>query len=163
MALHLSKLRILLPIFFLLISPYLSPSLLLFTPFFFFQFLPFQTTQCTCQRPHEHQLASALHSSKALLGADTSIPGFHTGNTWGHWLCSTAVSSSVGQMRVYKNPRKIWVFFQHESTCLFLQCLHQVEMLLSFQETLGQKLIDHSCHFRCQRAKQVFSIKYISY
>lgn len=52
-------------------------------------------------------------------------------DAWNHPHCWTLCLLYTGQMRVCNSPRRIWVFFQHESAHPLLQSWHQVEMLLS--------------------------------
>lgn len=110
------------PIFFFLILLLTLLPFPLFLLLFFFHFFPSTDyTHCTHQRPHGQQLISDLHASNAPLEAGANILGFHTGDTWNQSHCSTAVSSLCMPMRVYKTPQRIWVFFQPEPTCPFLQ------------------------------------------
>lgn len=100
--------------------------------FFSFQFLPIQTIHHTCQRLQGHYLICNLYSSMFCLLQQVQI-------SWGstlvmHEIVHTAWQLCLlytSQIRVCNSSRRIWIFFQHESTCRLLQSWPQVEMLLS--------------------------------
>ena len=103
-------------------SPYLSPFPSL-TSYSFFSSNFFLST------PHSVPTRGAMSISWSLIYTPTRLCLEQIQISWGstqvtHEIIHTALQLCfpyAGQMRVYKNLRRIWVFFQHESTCPFLQ------------------------------------------